>query len=606
MTHTGIGRAGILAALILSFSANAIEIGPEDDFEAVAASLQPGDELVLRGGTYHFNENLTVAVSGTVEQPIVIRAKDGEQPVIQQATAGHNIIEINGAAYLVFRGIEFAGGSAGVRLINSDYITIEDCEIRDTDDVGLTANSGGTYEGLIIRRNHIHHTDNYGEGMYLGCNFDNCRVANSLIEGNYVHHTNGPSVSQGDGIELKEGSYGNIIRNNVIHDTNFPGILVYGTAGNGGPNIIEGNVVWNSNDNTVQIAADSVFRNNIVLGNVALQLHQNSSPSNIDILHNTIISAGTGLEVRNVSGPVVIANNAVYAQGSAISLINGDLDQVQMFGNVGAGGLSGGSSGYSPGNGIGVDMVSGNYAGAPPVDPFPAPASALIGTGNAAYVVDTDFNGNPRNGVADVGAYKYNANGNPGWTISEAFKSASAIFADVPPGHWAYAYIEALAESGITSGCGNGNYCPQDPVSRAQMAVFLERGINGSGFSPPQASGNAFNDVDANDFAASFIEQLASDGITAGCGNGNYCPGDAVSRAQMAVFLLRAKYGAGYSPPPATGVFEDVSLGHWAVHWIEQLAADAITSGCGNGNYCPDAPVTRDQMAVFLVRTFGL
>ena len=74
----------------------------------------------------------------------------------------------------------------------------------------------------------------------------------------------------------------------------------------------------------------------------------------------------------------------------------------------------------------------------------------------------------------------------------------------------------------------------------------------------------------------------------------------------VSLFLLRGKYGASYSPPPAAGIFNDVDLGHWAVHWIEQLAAEGITGGCGNNNYCPDAPVTRAQMAVFLVRTFDL
>ena len=138
------------------------------------------------------------------------------------------------------------------------------------------------------------------------------------------------------------------------------------------------------------------------------------------------------------------------------------------------------------------------------------------------------------------------------------------------------------------------------------MAVFLERGMNGGGYSPPAAVGNVFLDVDAGDFAANFIEQLYADGITAGCGNNNYCPNDAVSRAQMAVFLLRAKYGPGYSPPAAAGVFNDADLSYWAVHWIEALAAEGITSGCGNGNYCPEDAVTRAQMAVFLVRTFGL
>jgi len=179
-------------------------------------------------------------------------------------------------------------------------------------------------------------------------------------------------------------------------------------------------------------------------------------------------------------------------------------------------------------------------------------------------------------------------------------------FADAPPGYWAFTFIEALARAGITGGCGGDNYCPTAPVTRAQMAVFLERGINGSGYSPPAATGNVFLDVAAGDFAASFIEQLASDGITGGCGNNNYCPDAFVTRDQMAVFLLRAKHGSSYSPPSATGVFSDVDLAHWAVHWIEQLAAEGITGGCGGGDYCPDNEVTRDQMAVFLVRTFGL
>jgi hypothetical protein len=179
-------------------------------------------------------------------------------------------------------------------------------------------------------------------------------------------------------------------------------------------------------------------------------------------------------------------------------------------------------------------------------------------------------------------------------------------FRDVPPAYWAYSFIETLATSGITAGCGNDNYCPLSPVTRAQMAVFLERGMRGSDYSPPVATGNVFSDVSAQSFAANFIEQFSLDGITSGCGNNNYCPDIQVTRDQMAVFLLRAKHGAGYSPPPASGVFADVPLSHWAVHWIEQLAAEGITSGCGTNTYCPGATVTRDQMAVFLVRTFGL
>ncbi len=179
-------------------------------------------------------------------------------------------------------------------------------------------------------------------------------------------------------------------------------------------------------------------------------------------------------------------------------------------------------------------------------------------------------------------------------------------FADARPGSFAFTFIENLARSGVTGGCGGGNFCPNNPVTRAQMAVFLERGMRGSSFSPPPATGTRFLDVPANAFAAAFIEQLAADGITGGCGGGNYCPNNLVTRAQMAVFLLRAANGAGFVPPPATGVFADVPPGSFAANFIEQLAADGITGGCGGGNFCPGAPVTRAQMAVFLVRTFDI
>ena len=234
------------------------------------------------------------------------------------------------------------------------------------------------------------------------------------------------------------------------------------------------------------------------------------------------------------------------------------------------------------------DDTDGDGYGDNLADEFPEDASEWEdsdkdGTGNNA---DTD---DDNDGIADP---------------SDPYPTGQ--FLDAPPTHWAFIFIETLGGSGITAGCGGDNYCPTSPVTRAQMAVFLERGINGSGYSPPAATGNVFLDVGAGDFAASFIEQLSSDGITSGCGNNNYCPNDVVSRDQMAVFLLRAKYGSSYSPPTATGVFGDVPLSHWAVHWIEQLAAEGITSGCGGGNYCPSNEVTRDQMAVFLVRTFGL
>ncbi|MCX7896166.1 MAG: S-layer homology domain-containing protein, partial [Thermoanaerobaculum sp.] len=180
-------------------------------------------------------------------------------------------------------------------------------------------------------------------------------------------------------------------------------------------------------------------------------------------------------------------------------------------------------------------------------------------------------------------------------------------FLDVPYAHWAWSYIEGVEDAGVTTGCGGGNFCPNASVTRAQMAVFLLKGKHGSFYVPANCVG-LFSDVPCPSYwAVNWIEALANEGITSGCGGGKYCPETSVTRAQMAVFLLKAKYGSSYVPPPCTGIFSDVPCpGHWAAAWIEALAAEGITSGCGGGQYCPQNPVTRAQMAVFLVRAFSL
>ena len=180
-------------------------------------------------------------------------------------------------------------------------------------------------------------------------------------------------------------------------------------------------------------------------------------------------------------------------------------------------------------------------------------------------------------------------------------------FEDVPTTHQFYAYIEDVFHNGITAGCfPPGNYCPDGTVTRAQMAVFLLKGKYGASHVPPPATGTVFNDVHVGDFAADFIEELAALGITAGCPGGNYCPNDPVKRQQMAVFLLKAEHGAAYAPPPCGGVFGDVPCPSPFADWIEQLVAEGITAGCGGGNFCPENPNIRGQMAVFLVKVYGI
>jgi hypothetical protein len=188
----------------------------------------------------------------------------------------------------------------------------------------------------------------------------------------------------------------------------------------------------------------------------------------------------------------------------------------------------------------------------------------------------------------------------------------SQTFNDVPTTYWAWEFVERLYAAGITGGCQISpvlNYCPNNSVTRAEMAVFLLRGIHGPSYTPPAVGATTgFGDVATTHWAAAWIKQLAAEGITAGCGNGNYCPENAVTRAEMSVFLLKSKHGTSFAPPAVgtTTGFGDVPTNHWAAAWIKQLVTESITAGCGNGNYCPGNPVTRAEMAVFLVRTFNL
>jgi len=190
---------------------------------------------------------------------------------------------------------------------------------------------------------------------------------------------------------------------------------------------------------------------------------------------------------------------------------------------------------------------------------------------------------------------------------------AVPTFGDVPTTHPLFKWIEALVRAGVTSGCSASppQYCPDDPVTRDEMSAFLLRGIHGAGFQPPPASGNMFDDVPSTRPFADFIEQLALENVTQGCSASPplFCPGANTTRAQMAVFLLKAADGGGFDPPPATGTrFNDVPPTHPLVEWIEELARRGITGGCSTTPplYCPNSTVTRGQMAVFLVRTFNL
>jgi len=130
--------------------------------------------------------------------------------------------------------------------------------------------------------------------------------------------------------------------------------------------------------------------------------------------------------------------------------------------------------------------------------------------------------------------------------IAIASGAAGPGFEDAPLGYWAYRFIMALYAAGITGGCSVNPplFCPENIITRGQMAVFMEASL---GVTPaPPCTGTVFNDVNATTVGSAFcgyIEDFASRGITAGCGGGNYCPFNPVTRQQMAVFIEAALGG---------------------------------------------------------------
>lgn len=438
---------GAMAALFLVIfaarsSAAIIEINPSnadadcnEEFENTANALQPGDELILHGGTYSQSCRRAITVNGTEAQPVVIRAAEGESPLLTRPANNidtQNNIEIVNSSYLIIRGLQFQGGNAGVRFIGGHHITIEDCEIFETGNNAIPMNNGDS-DAFIIRRNHIHHTGlssggTEGEGMYIGCHTGSCRATNILVEGNYIHHLRGTSSGGNDGIEVKVGSYGNIIRNNVIHDTNigrqYPCIFVYG--GGQDVNIVEGNVVWNCGE-AIYAVSDTIIRNNIVLNSdsgISSYPHNVvSEMGNMTIVNNTIFGNGECFFLRwSGANNMVLANNAAYCEGNTavnVSGLSGSSTTIRS--NYVAGTMSGANIDntgfFSGGN------ASSAFVDASKRDFWTRSGSILVGNADANFVPALDFNEISRMSPYDVGAYETEGlSSNPGWTIVPGFK----------------------------------------------------------------------------------------------------------------------------------------------------------------------------------------
>ncbi|MGE5413724.1 MAG: beta strand repeat-containing protein [Syntrophomonadaceae bacterium] len=412
----------------------------------------------------------------------------------------------------------------------------------------------------------------------------------------------------GQGIAVAGGT-GNTIRGNAIHDNAALGITLSGGSTTPTANDL-GDGDSGSNDKQNFPVLSSVTygaANTTVVGllnstpstTFDLDFYANAACSNFPrdyVQGETYLGSSQVTTDGSGNAPFTVSTLPAVAAGSKISVTatdpNGNTSEfsqrlpfsVSVHSGPAAGGTALTVSGTNFLSGAAV-TIGGMAATGVAVNSYTsisATTPALApGTANDLVVTNTDT-----------------TNG----TLVKAFV---ADFLDVPNGQLFYSYVTTLVSNAITAGIGGGLYGVNDDTLRQQMAVFILKGKHGLCFTPPPCSG-VFTDVPCPSTFADWIEEMAAEGITGGCGGGDFCPQTPVRRDQMAVFLLKGEHGSSYLPPTCTGMFADVPCPSTFANWIEQLAAEGVTGGCGGGNYCPGNPNTRGQMAVFMTKTFHL
>jgi hypothetical protein len=622
----------------------------------ITSSEISGNIATSSGGGIHFN-NGTATISGNTlihdNQSTGgggIYAWDGtmtidnSQVYTNDATFSGGGIYISTAASITLNGSTVNGndatgvGSSGGGIKGYGTLTMNGGQVA----LNTAGNSGGGIDlysaatanlnNVTVNDNHTTEDPSYGGGIYN--NAGQVTLVGSSVSANYVSGTASSSSLGGgiystggdliltdtmiiDNISLDSGggvffSNGNltitnaVFRGNQATGTNGAGAGLFN--GSGSSAIVKqtefsANTAASSsggihNQGALTLENATISGNSSVIGAGMLS----TGPDTTSIL-NTTIYANTATSGLSANG--LVAYNAVTVKNTIVA--GNDNDEC-----LNSSGTSIASDGYnisgdntcgfsSTGDQINTDPLLSALAdngGTSKTQALQATSPAIdAGTNTGCALTDQRGLSRPQDGdddnsdVCDIGAYE----------------RIGVSFSDVGRSHWAFGYVEAIAEAGLTSGFPDGTYRPTDLVNRAQMAVFLLKGIHGASYIPPTPDGShPFSDISGH-WAEAWIEQLYDEGLTAGFPDNTYRPADNVNRAQMAVLLLVAKYGGGYTPPSPNGShpFTDIS-GHWAEAWIEQLYDEGITAGFPDGTFRPGENVNRAQMAVFLVATFNL
>ena len=365
---------------------------------AAVGALGPGDGLAIGPGTWIVDARFDVSIQATAAQPVWIYGADPtRRPVITRSDASQNVLNVGSNAvsrYLVLADLEFTGGSDLLRIYDGSQTWVDGCFLHDGGGVGITAQTH-LVTGLFVTRCEVARpgpgTNN--EALYLGGNTSAVAVTDSVIAFNHVHSTRGARPGQGDGIELKQGSTRNWILGNHVHGCQNPCILVYGTGGVD-ENVVDGNLLYDSDDAVLQVQGEAFVRNNVAIGGThAFQSHDHQGTSQrLQVVHNTFVSRGRGAALARWGGRpgMVLANNVIYSTGAeAIWFGIGDAG-VTAVGNVLHGALPTNAigPGYLAGTGL-ADFVAVDPASLA-IDATPVVGGALDNRGDPMFAPALD------------------------------------------------------------------------------------------------------------------------------------------------------------------------------------------------------------------------
>lgn len=602
-------------------------------------------------GGINFGANGTLGGSGHLVQGNLIgtdatggNAIAGGQDGVE--TTGPATSVTIGGTSAAARNVVSGNGSYGIRLFNGAGLVVEGNFIGTdvtgmaplgntsygilAEATGATIGGSGAGAGNVISGNTATGISLSGVGIVVQGNFIGTDLTGTLSLGNQdrgiVVFGNSEIIG---GTGAGEG--------NVIAHNKNAGLVVLGSTGALTGDAIRGNSIFANGGIGIDLGADGVTANDALDADTGPNLRQNypivssavpvvpsgtrvkgtfdSVPSTVYSLDFFVNPACAGRPQDFDEGKLYVGSAVVVTDGAGHVVIDEMLAYTITAGQpvtITATDPGGNTSELSPRIVFSINPTSGVPAGGTLVairgTNFAAGLTVTIGGLAATDIVLQ----NPTQIEARTPALPAGSLGNVVVTNLDATtgtlpKGWVADFLDVPQNQTFHAYVIKLVTNGITAGVGGGNYGVANNTLRQQMAVFLLKAKYGVCYVPPPCTG-IFTDVTCTPGSGfgDWIEDLSVQGITGGCGVGIFCPTNPVRRDQMAVFLLKTEHGSTYVPPMCVGIFTDVLCPSPFANWIERLAAEQITGGCGAGIYCPTNNNTRGQMAVFIVKTFNL